>query len=72
MHFPPTSATSLKCMILNCQALLKYGYIELAPTDAHNEGWMVSDKETVFGWVPVPLLTIAVSSVGFFFPLPIC
>ncbi len=72
MHFPPTTPTSLMCMVQNCQALLKYGQFELAPTNAHNEGWMVSDKETVFCWVPVPLLTMVVSSVAFFFPpLPI-
>jgi hypothetical protein len=68
MHFPPTSPTSLMCMVLNCQALLKYGQFELAPTAAHNEGWMVSDSETVFCWVPVPLLTMMVSSVAFFSP----
>ncbi len=66
MHFPPTSPTSLMCMVLNCQALLKYGHIELAPTNANNEGWMVSDKETVFCWVPVPLLTMVLTSVALF------
>jgi hypothetical protein len=20
----------------------------------HHEGWMISDQETIFGWVPVP------------------
>ncbi len=72
MHFPPTSPTLLMCMVLNCQVLLKYGHFELAPTNAHNEGWMVGYKETVFCWVPVPLPTMVVSSVAFFFPLPIC
>ncbi len=43
---------------------------ELTPTDVHHEGWMVSDNETVFCWVSVPLLTMVVSSVAFFFPLP--
>jgi hypothetical protein len=71
MHFPPTSPTSLMCMVLNCQALLKYGHFELAPTTAHNEGWMVSDRGTVFCWVPVPLLAMVISSVAFFFQLPI-
>jgi hypothetical protein len=68
MHFPPTSPTSLMCMVLNCQALLKYGQFELAPTTAHNVGWMVSDSETVFCWVPVPLLSMMVSSVALFSP----
>jgi hypothetical protein len=27
----------------------------------HREGWMVSDLETVFRWVLVPLLTIAIA-----------
>jgi hypothetical protein len=67
MHFPPTSPTSLMWMVLNCHPLLQYGHFELAPTNAHNEGWMVSDKETVFCWVPVLLLTMVVTSVGFFF-----
>ncbi len=44
-HFSPSS---LMCMVLNCQALLKYVHFELAPTTAHNEGWMVSDKENSF------------------------
>jgi len=48
MHFPPTSPTSLMCMVLNSQALPKYGHFELAPTNRHNEGWMVSDKENSF------------------------
>jgi hypothetical protein len=30
MHFPPTPPTSLMCMLLNCQALLKYGHFELS------------------------------------------
>ncbi len=25
--------------------------LNLAPTNAHDEGWMVSDKETIFYWV---------------------
>jgi len=33
---------------------------------AHREGWMVSGQETVFCWVPVPQLTMVVSSVAFF------
>jgi hypothetical protein len=32
----------------------------------HHEGWMVSDMETVFCWVPVPWLTMVVSSVVFY------
>ncbi len=65
MNFPPTSPTSLLCMVLNYQALLKYGHFELAHTNDHNEGWMVSDRETVCCWVPVPLLTMVVTSVAF-------
>ncbi len=33
---------------------------------AHREGWMVSGQETVFCWVPVPYLTMVVTSVAFF------
>jgi hypothetical protein len=43
------------------------GHIELASTDMHHEGWMVSDKETVLCWVSIPLLTMVVSSVVFSF-----
>ncbi len=32
-----------------------------------HHGWMVSGQETVFCWVPVPYLTMVVSSVAFFF-----
>jgi hypothetical protein len=31
-------------------------------TQAHHEGWMVCGHETLFHWVPVPLLTMVVSS----------
>jgi len=32
----------------------------------HYQGWMICDQETVFCWVPVPLLTMVVSSVALF------
>jgi hypothetical protein len=35
---------------------------------ATKRGWMIVSEETVFSWVPVPKLTIMVSSVAF--PLP--
>jgi len=31
------------------------------------EGWMESEQETVFCWVPVPWVTIVACSVAFFF-----
>ncbi len=37
---------------------------------AHREGWMVGGQGTVFCWVPVPQLTMVVSSVAFLFYLP--
>jgi hypothetical protein len=45
------------------------GHSEPAPP-VHNEGWMVSGQETVFCPVPVPKLTMVVSSVAFFAYLP--
>ncbi len=36
---------------------------------AHCEGWMVGGQEIVFWWVPVPQLTMVVSSVAFLFYL---
>jgi hypothetical protein len=43
------------------------GHIESEPI---SEGWMVRGQETVFCWVPVPQLTMVVSSVAFLFYLP--
>jgi hypothetical protein len=42
------------------------GHSEPAPTNAHHQGWMICDQETVFCWVPVPYLTMVVSSLGLF------
>jgi hypothetical protein len=36
----------------------------------HREGWMVGGHRTVLCWVPVPQLTMVVSSVAFLFYLP--
>ncbi len=32
----------------------------------HHQGWMICDQEPVFCWVPVPQLTMVVSSVALF------
>jgi hypothetical protein len=36
----------------------------------HHQGWMICEQETVLCWVPVPYLTMVVSSVGFIYYLP--
>jgi hypothetical protein len=52
-------------MVLDLSQRFHTSLLELV-LPVHHEGWMISDQETVFCWVPVPYLTMVVSSVAFY------
>jgi hypothetical protein len=65
-NFPSVKSILVTFVVLWLR-VRKVVHSEPTPTSTPSTGCMIIGQGTVFCWVPVPYLTMMVSSVGFFF-----